>query len=370
MKKVLFLANLPSTYRVDFFRELGKYCELTVLFELRHAKDRNDKWHASVDNRNYNAVFLKPLIKRDSEALCPGVIKYLNREMFDTIVIGGYSTLTGLLAVSYLKLKKIPFILNCDGGFAKKSEKRIYFWIKKFFIGSAKKWLSPGEIADEYLLYYGAKREGIYHYPFTSVKADDVLPNVMSSEMKNKFKNDLGFSQEKKLCLFVGSLIPRKGFDILTEALKSVDIPLQLAVVGGKPTKEYEEMANSCIEKNKNVSIEFIDFKSKEELKDYYYAADLFLLPTREDIWGLVVNEAMAAGLPIITTNNCGAGLELLGKVCHAIVPVEDVETLQKEINYVLRDEVLLEQMAQRNLEIIRGFTIEKMAEAVTTLIE
>lgn len=59
-------------------------------------------------------------------------------------------------------------------------------------------------------------------------------------------------------------------------------------------------------------NIVFVEFKTKEDLIDYYRAADLFVLPTREDIWGLVVNEAMAAGTPVITTTNCGAGMEIL----------------------------------------------------------
>lgn len=370
MKRVLFLVNLPSTYRVDFFRELGKYCDLTVLFELKCAKDRNEKWHASVESQNFKAVFFKPVIKKDSEALCPGVVRYLSKKKFDVIVIGGYSTLTGLLAVSVLKLKRIPFILNCDGGFVKKSEKKIFCFLKKFFIGSAEKWLSPGEVADEYLKYYGAREEGISHYPFTSVRERDVLPNVLSNEQKKEYRKKLGLSIDRRLCLFVGNLIPRKGFDILMEALKKVDVPLQLAVVGGNPSEEYMDMANRCLELNENISIEFVDFKTKEELKEYYCAADLFILPTREDIWGLVVNEAMAAGLPLITTDNCGAGMELLRKEPHVIVPVGDAKALGDEISFVLENDEVLEKMAQRNLEIIRNFTIEKMAEAVATLME
>lgn len=370
MKKVLFLVNLPSAYRVDFFCELGKYCELTVLFELQHAEDRDEKWHANVETCHFNAIFLKPLIKRTSEAFCPGVIKYLNQKKYDIIIVGGYSTLTGLLAISYLKMKRIPFVLNCDGGFVRESEGKLNYAVKKFFICSAERWLSPGEVADEYLVYYGANREKILHYPFTSVKESDVLQNVLDSDQKKEYRNKLGLSTDKKVCLYVGSLIPRKGFDILTEALKEVDVNVQLVVVGGYPSDEYVNMADCCIKSNKNVSIEFVDFKTKEELKDYYYAADLFILPTREDIWGLVINEAMAAGLPLITTDNCGAGMELLRREPHAIVAVGNVEALQSEISFVLKDDDILQKMAQSNLEMIRNYTIEKMAEAVATLMK
>ena len=59
---------------------------------------------------------------------------------------------------------------------------------------------------------------------------------------------------------------------------------------------------------NDLTNVHFVGFKTKEQLEDYYRAADLFVLPTREDIWGLVVAEAMAYGLGVITTNRCNAG--------------------------------------------------------------
>ena len=58
------------------------------------------------------------------------------------------------------------------------------------------------------------------------------------------------------------------------------------------------------IRKFKCKNVYFIEFKKSEELNEYYKAADIFVHPTREDIWGLVVNEAMAKGLPVVTTNN------------------------------------------------------------------
>ena len=68
----------------------------------------------------------------------------------------------------------------------------------------------------------------------------------------------------------------------------------------------------AIIDEKKIENIRFIDFLKKEELVEYYKAADFFVHPTREDIWGLVVNEALAYGLPVITTDKCVAGKELI----------------------------------------------------------
>ena len=59
-------------------------------------------------------------------------------------------------------------------------------------------------------------------------------------------------------------------------------------------------------------NVYFIPFQNSDIIELYFKAADLFVFPTREDIWGLVINEAMANALPIITTDRCVAGLELI----------------------------------------------------------
>ena len=108
----------------------------------------------------------------------------------------------------------------------------------------------------------------------------------------------------------------------------------------------------------------FIEFKTKQELKDYYLAADLLCLQTRGDVWGLVINEGMAMGLPIITTDCCVAGLELveIGKNGY-IVSVEDEIELSDKINLILSDDLLRSKFAENSLNKIQQYTIENMAK-------
>ena len=97
-------------------------------------------------------------------------------------------------------------------------------------------------------------------------------------------------------------------------------------------------------------------------------AADLFVLPTREDIWGLVINEAMSFGLPVITTDRCIAGLELVGEKNGRIIPSEDVEALRKSMNSIL--ELPLETFFYENQKVILNYTIENMAKLHSEIIE
>lgn len=357
-KKILFLTNIPSPYRVNFFNELGKYCDLTVLFERKDSEERDSKWNNKKIN-NFTGIFLKGIKRNPDGAFCPQVVKYLKRELYDVIIVGGYSTPTGMLAIDYLRLKKIPFILNTDGGFIKEDnffKKRI----KKRYISSADFWLSTGSETTKYLEHYGANSKKIFDYPFTSLFKRDILKKPNNDYDKKLLKVKLSISEDKAI-VTVGQFIHRKGFDILLKAAKNISENTGIYIIGGKATPEYVELKDKLKLKN----VHFVEFLTKKELNDYYEASDLFVLPTREDIWGLVVNEAMAYGLPIITTDKCIAGLELVEDYQNGfIVPSDNPNSLALKINEILDDSSLRKKMAENNLEKVKNYTIENMAES------
>lgn len=354
--KILFLTNIPSPYRVDFFNELGKYCELTVAFEGESATDRDKKWKAA-EFQNFKAIFLKGIRTKSDQFLCFDIIKVI-KGGFDRIIVGGYSTPTGILAIEYMKIHRILFWIEADGGMISQ-DSRIKFWIKKHFISTASGWFSSGRVTTEYLEYYGAAKEKIHLYSFSSLLKADILETVPSAEVKEKARKKLGMSEDG-IVISVGQFIPRKGFDVLLNAWKKIPDSYGLYIIGAEPTEEYLKLQKSLALKN----IHFVGFKNKRELKEYYIAADLFAFPTREDIWGLVINEAMANGLPVITTNKCVAGLELVeDSVNGYIVPVEDGKALAEKIIYVLDNDDIRRKMEKNSLNKIKKWTIENMAK-------
>lgn len=355
--KVLFMTNVPSPYRVDFFNELGKYCDLTVTFEKNTSSERDSSW-LTHHVEHFKAVFLKGVSVRADIAACPGIIRYVKDTSFDHIICGNYASPTGMLAIQYMKSFRIPFWFEGDGGFAK-SGKGPKEWIKRYFISAAKGYFSTAEEYDKYCLTYGAKPDQIYRYPFTSLYEKDILSAPPTQAEKQVIRNELGICEEY-VVLSVGQIIHRKGVDILIQSAANYPDDTGVYIVGGKPPKEYLDMIIKFNVKN----IHFVDFQSKTSLKQYYQAADILVLPTREDIWGLVINEAMAQGLPVITTDRCIAGLELLkNNMGGYIVPVDDCVALAKQVNVILGTLELRNQLSLNALDRIRNYTIEKMAE-------
>ena len=363
MKRVLFLTNYPSPYRVHFFDELGKYMDVTVLFSDRveDIKHRNAAWFEE-GNHGFRAVRLTPKFTFGRRYLCFDVLPWLKKE-YDAIVICGYSSPTAVLAMAWLRLCRIPFYMEVDGGLIRK-DSRLKHFVKKSLVTMANQWLSTGVYTTKYLVHYGAKEEKVIHYPFSSLYQRDILERPVSAEEKKALRRELGIP-ETHMVLAIGQFIHRKGFDVLLRGAKNLDTNTGIYIVGGEASEDYQKLREELGLSN----VHFLGFQQKEQLAKFYQAADLFVLPTREDIWGLVINEALAYGLPTITTDRCVAGLELIEDGVNGyVVSVEDEKALAEKIQAVLASD--LEAMGKAALEKVRPYTLENMAKTHAEIFE
>ena len=357
MKKVLFITNYPSPYRVKFFDELGKVTDLTVVFSDRIAdkKHRNASWYIASEGHFRMVQLERHVASFRGKSMCLDVIDWVKKD-FDAIVVCGYSNPTMMLAMAYMRSQKIPFTMEVDGGLVRQ-ESGIAYRFKKLLVTSASRWFSTGKKTTEFLVHYGANPEKVVEYPFSSLMASDLLAEVVSPEEKAALRRELGI-EDAHVILSIGQFIHRKGFDVLLRAAAQMKSEAGIYIVGGEPTEEYLKMCEQLQLKN----VHFCGFMKKEELARYYRAADLFVLPTREDIWGLVINEAMAYGLPVITTDRCVAGLELVEEGVNGhIVPVDDHTALAEKIDAAMAGD--LAQMGKISLEKVRAYTLENMAK-------
>lgn len=349
---VLFLTNVPSPYRVLFFNELGKYCNLTVLYQRYQSSERDQKWVSSTTG-NYTIKVLKGVKTGVDNAFCPSVLHFLNRK-FDAIIICGISSPTEMLAIEYCRIMKIPYCIEGDGAFVGKGN-RFKDQIKKHFIKGGELFFSTCKNHDAYYQKYGANENNIYRYNFTSVVEKDILKKTLTKKEKNEIRIRLGI-KESFVVLAVGQFIPRKGFDVLLEAMRE-EKNLGVYIVGGKPTEQYSRYVSN----NEMTNVHFVEFLDKEHLSDYYKMADVFVHPTREDIWGLVVNEALSKGLPVITTTRCNAGLELIRNGYNGfLIPPDNPDQLKQAIINAINSNAVL---SINSLDCVRNYTIEKMAE-------
>lgn len=359
--KVLFLTNVPAPYRVDFFNELGKLCDLTVIFEKKTSTERDSSWSKYKFN-TFKGFFLKGISLDTDSAFCPQIIKYLKKETYDHIIVSNFLMPTGMIAIEYMRLKKIKYCLEIDGGFAKNGD-GIVEKIKRHFIKEANIYFSTARETDNYYIHYGALPEKIVRYPFTSLKNEDLLSVPPQSEEKKQLCEQLGI-KEKNVIISVGRFSYKggygKGFDILMNIADKLPEGTGIYIIGDSATNEFLR-----IQKERHLSnVHFVEYVDKDRLSLYYRAANLFVLLSRGDVWGLVVNEAMAHGLPVISSDKTIAGLELVTDGENGyVVSLDDEENIVNRITEIIDDPIRQAEMARKSRLKITDHTIEKMSE-------
>jgi glycosyltransferase involved in cell wall biosynthesis len=182
---------------------------------------------------------------------------------------------------------------------------------QNFFFKNSDALLSSGNFLDKFLISRGVLKNKIFFSPCT-IDIDKFYSQ--SKKLKNKLKEiKEKYKIKNKFCiLFIGQLINRKGIIELIYAYKKLkgninDVCLIIRGDGPLKTKIQNIIRNEKIE-----DILLLDHLEERELIELYTISDIFILPSKNEVWGLVINEAMACGIPIITTKNVTSSYDLV----------------------------------------------------------
>ena len=350
--KVLIVFNHPAPYKVRLFNALSKDIELDVIFERKKAKDRPKDFYTENEYK-FNAMFLTGLNISNENTLSFKVKNYIKKHYseYDLIVMNGYSTFSEMIAIDYLRKKHIPFALYINGGVIKKDGK-LRGKLKRKYISSANYYFSPSLEANKYLIHYGAKEENIYLYSYSTITEADVLKEPLSKEEKQKYRDKYQLP-DGQLFVSASQFIERKNIMFLLECFKDLD--KKLVLIGNGPQKELYE---KYIEDNHMDNVSMREFMKREDLLDLFNGCDYFITLSKEDIYGHTINEAMAKGLPVISSENVVAAHKLIQNNKNGfIVSLSEKESIINCINNI-------ENLSQEeSLKVARENTLEVMAK-------
>jgi glycosyltransferase involved in cell wall biosynthesis len=163
---------------------------------------------------------------------------------------------------------------------------------------------------------------------------------------------------------FCGQMIRRKGIDLLLLAfdrLIATGLDARLLLVGREAELlEFLGKVGSATRSR----IRYEGFRAPERLPEYFERSDVFVLPSRHDGWGVVINQALAAGLPIITSNAVGAGLDLVENGINGMrVVANDLDALYRAMEAFVLNPEIARQLGKRSRETARDLTPEAGAE-------
>ncbi|MDR3406406.1 MAG: glycosyltransferase family 4 protein [Chthoniobacter sp.] len=155
--------------------------------------------------------------------------------------------------------------------------------------------------------------------------------------------------------LFCGQMIARKGIDILFAAFQRLGAGARLLLVG---TEADLPKFLAPLPANVRDRIQYAGFQSPDELPRFFAQADVFVLPSRYDGWGVVVNQALGAGLPIICSDMVGAGVELVEEEMNGLrFPAENAAALAEKMQRFLLQPTLCDGLGRNSRRKARHWT-------------
>lgn len=350
--RILWVFNHPAPYKVDFFNELGKHCELTVLFERGNESDRNKLFYYEKPS-SFHMVLLDALPLGASNGWTREIVKHLKHEVYDIVVMNGYSTLSEMFAISFLQRRKIPYVFAINGGIIPKHESHIKKLIKHSFIKGADAYLCPDTNSEKYLTYYGADKDKIVIYPYSTVFESERLKKAISIERRTYFWKKYGFPTPK-VFICAGQFIKRKNLFLLLDYWKDVPSSNNLLLLGSGPLKKKLEKRIASLGLN-NVKIEA--YKPHKETLRFLSMADASIFLTKEDIYGHVVNESLSQGTPVIASSHSNASIALISNESNGFI-IKDGD----EKSFIKALGLVNQEMKEKALASSKDETIEAMA--------
>jgi len=361
MDKIIVITSNIAPYRKRWCEELAKFYDVTIVYTKDHDYERDDRW-LQKESRTCKIHKLKN-DKDLYDPICFDVVDVIRDNKDALIIFDGYGPKTNLLGLLYCKLTGRKTFTNVDGYALGEERSWLKDVMKKQIISHLCTLIfCSSEATKEHLVKNGAKAENITVHNFSSITEQGIVKDVLKRDDKTRIRKELGIQSDKQIVISVGAFIPRKRYEDLIQAVLNCKTDCDLYLVGGEPTETYKSLANG------SERIHYVDFVMPDQVYKYYQASDLFVLPSQTDVWGLVLNEALANALPAISSDNCVASFSLIDGNGY-IYPTGDIKSLTDCIDKCL-DEKNNMKMSERSLEIIKDFTIENMVRRQRPAIE
>lgn len=368
--RVAIVTGLPAPYREPVFEELSRRPEvqLRVFYAARGHQDVG--WKAEPARRfQYDCEFVPNAAPRAFRRW--PVVGYANLGLGarlaefepDYLIVYGYNQLVQWLAFRFAIDRGVPFAIRSDSNVhldrARSWRSGIRRRLVRALVRRAHAVLTVGEANRAYWASYGARPEQIFSAPY-----------AVDNQRIARLAGRRGLRESAGLRLvYVGRLVRRKALDVLLAAFNELAEPLDLtlAVVGDGPERRRWTAMQSPAARDRT---RWLGKVSNDDAIRATAESDLFVLPSRYEPWGLVVNEAMAAGLPVVAHRFCGAAVDLIvpGRTGWIVEEVS-ASAFADVLRAAAADPERLAHMGCQALARVQRWSIDRTVDGVTAAV-
>lgn len=325
---ILIVTNLPSFYKINLYNRIAKSKRIYVIYTGDTAEQRNADFFNGVMNYEYSFLG-RNLFCRIIQTF-QLIIKY----KYSELILGGWDSLPLWLGALISPKRKNALVV--ESSYLDSSTSGLKGLIKKIFLLRISKVYASGKAQRKITDNLGFKGKTII------TKGVGVFNYVTQPPFE--------FRDQVRNYIYVGRLVPVKNLELLVRVFN--DLPdLNLTIVGFGPDEKFLR----SIAKN---NITFLGPINNNKLSGIYRQHDVFVLPSRSEAWGLVVEEALNNGLPVIVSDRVGCAEEIINEENGLVFRWNDPEALKKAI--LKMNNVSFYNQLRKNISKIRFDKIEE----------
>lgn len=367
--KIAFVTNLRAPYRTLQVNEFSKIKDVNINVYYTDKPSENRAWNVN------KVVGFKEVDLKGHNLL--GKYGYINKGLVDIVkshdllILGGYEKPTYIVLSTLCKIFKKPYILLFDGISTNRldeNENPLKKVMKNIVIKHASFILGNGEVSKRYFSeVFSYPKERIYNQYLTvdTYKIEKLYKE--KEKYKKKYKESLGIKQEDQVLIYSGRLIDIKNVERVIEAIAKIrNENIVFLIVGGGILEDYLKKRARDL----NVNIKITGFLAdQEEVFKHYFVGDAMILPSIVEPWGLVINEGLVAGMPVIVSKYCGCANDLVVNEKNGyLVNPFDVDEISKCIEKIMQLDDRIDY-SKKSKEIASEWTFENSRKSLEKIL-
>ncbi|HXG59028.1 MAG TPA: glycosyltransferase family 4 protein [Thermoanaerobaculia bacterium] len=304
----------------------------------------------------------------------PSIVTAILGGRYDAVIsMPGWGSLSTLLALAACLVSNTPFFFYGDSSFPPPEDsvfRRLRAGILRFLFRRATGFMVSGKLNADYYAHYGADRDRFFLLPWAVDNERFEQGSRFAPGEREAMRERYGIAPDDIAFVFSAKLIPRKDPLALLLALDSMrhrERAVAVYLGEGSMRGEIEARARELSLAHR---VRLPGFINQSDLPKHYAMCDVFVLPSRVEPRGAVVNEAMACGLPVVVTDRCGSIGDIVIEGENALIyPAGDHRTLAECLDRLVESDDLRQRMGRRSRDIIRTWDYHRGVEGVVEML-
>ena len=355
---ISFVTNARAPYRLKQFKKISEVKDLHVTIYYTDKNIQGRVWNIDDVQTIKEKQLAGVRLSKKYGYLNFGLIRIVRES--DYMIIGGYEQPTYLLLSLLCRVLSKPYILMFDGISTDKLyriENKFKKLLKALVINYSMSIWGNGNVSREYFTKKFNYDENKIINQCLTVDIDKIKLILSDKEkIRSELRRKYNIPHDTKIIMYSGRIIEVKNLKFVIDAINRLNEEILFFIAGGGEQKE--ELLRYSMEKGVQIVITgFI--KEQEELFKHYSIADIFILSSISEVWGLVVNEAMAASLPVLVSKICGCSMDLVenGVNGYTFDPY-DLDDLTKKMLCMINSDI--KNMGSKSSDIISNWTFDQ----------